>query len=181
MPRRLLLYSVYTRYIPITSWSPTFSSNIYQVSAWYILLRTVSGQYTPGSTLLRVPVAIRGGKAAFFFLNGVCVWRRLAFRHSFRFLPGFAAPIKMCSCSWGNLRKSVKSSYRQTSVYMAGICSTQTEGYVPGIYCHPPGYISPTTWDRNQKISLIYIYICQCITLMFLGKHRKHVIYIYIL
>ena len=62
----------------------------------------------------------------------------------------------MCSCSWGNLRKSVKSSYRQTSVYMAGICSTQTEGYIPGIYCHPPRYISPTTWDRNQKISLIY-------------------------
>ena len=30
---------------------------------------------------------------------------RLAFRHSFRILPGFAVPIKMCSCSLGTLRK----------------------------------------------------------------------------
>ena len=34
-------------------------------------------------------------------------------------------------------------------------CSTQIEGYIPGIYqvyiLHPPRYISPTTWDRNQK------------------------------
>ena len=118
-----------------------FSSNIYQVCAWYILLRT---RYAGVYIAPRYQQQYVGARRHFY---GGCVWRRLAFRHHFFFncfFPGFAAPIKMCSCSWGSLWKSVKSSYRQTSVYMAGICSTQTEGYIPGIYqvyiASPPRY-----------------------------------------
>ena len=74
--------------------------------------------------------------------------------------------------SWGSLWKSAKSSYGQTSVYMAGICSTQTEGYIPGIYqvyiATPPRYISPTTWGRNQKNSLTTASCSQWWT--FIGK-----------
>ena len=101
IPRRILLYPVYTGYIPITYWSPMFSSNIY----------LAQDSIRRGLYCSPVPGAICGGKAAVFY--GVCVWRRLFFWHSFKFLPGFAVRIKMCSCSWvlegacGNQQKVV--------------------------------------------------------------------------
>ena len=105
-----------------------------------------------------VPGAICGGKAAVFY--GVCVWRRLFFWHSFKFLPGFAVRIKMCSCSWvlegacGNQQKVVTGKplyiwpvYAQPK--LRGIYQAYTRYILP-----PPRYISPTTWGRNQKNSL---------------------------
>ena len=108
IPRRILLYPVYTGYIPITYWSPMFSSNIYQVCAWYILLRTVyAGVYIAPRYQEQYVGARRRFFMVFVFGGGCFFW------HSFKFLPGFAVRIKMCSCSWvlegacGNQQKVV--------------------------------------------------------------------------
>ena len=111
-----------------------------------------------------VPGAICGGKAAVFY--GVCVWRRLVFWHSFKFLPGFAVRIKMCSCSWvlegacGNQQKVVTGKplyiwpvYAQPK--LRGIYQAYTRYILP-----PPRYISPTTWGRNEKNSLSVCTVC---------------------
>ena len=63
-----------------------FSSNIYLVYTWYILLRTIcAGVYIAP----RYQWQYMGARRRFVY--GVCVWRRLAFPHSVEFVPGFAA------------------------------------------------------------------------------------------
>ena len=131
IPRRILLYPVYTGYIPITYWSPMFSSNIYQVCAWYILRRTVYAGVYIAPRYQEQYVGQGGG-----FLWCLCLEKAVFlafFEISSRFC-GSDKHVLLFLSSWGSLWKSAKSSYGQTSVYMAGICSTQTQGYIPGIY-----------------------------------------------
>ena len=60
-----------------------FSSNIYQVCAWYTYLVYIAqDSIRRGLYCSPVPGAICGGKAAVFY--GVCVWRRLVFWHSLK-------------------------------------------------------------------------------------------------